>query len=109
MRLLAYERWMADAVAGRQAVVRTRRVLWTERYFGGPGIELLAAAMMSVVVGELIGIAGIVGLAVLTTVRVAAAALIGLAVVVLVLGAVRFAQAIRLGRAFRGSRPAGDQ
>jgi hypothetical protein len=105
MRLLAYERWMADAVAGRQSIVRSRRVLWTERTFGAPGIELLAAGMVSVVIGELIGIAGV---ALLATTRPAASAIICLGVVVMLFGAVRFAQAAQAGRAFRRNRPMGD-
>lgn len=105
MKLLPYERWMADAVAGRQSVVRSRRVRWTEQTFGAPGIALLAAGMMSIVAGELIGIAGV---ALLATARVVAVAVVGLAIMMMLFGALRLAQAGRAGRAFRRDLPPAD-
>lgn len=98
MRLIGYERWMADAVARRQAEVRSPRVLAAERRFGERGVALLAAGMASVVVAELVAIVGVILLAMTRTPGVV---LLALAIAVLLIGAVRIGQALSAGRSAR--------
>jgi hypothetical protein len=98
MTMLPYERWMADAVARRQLVVRTERVQRFERNYGPGGVALLAAGMSSVVLGELIGL---IGIALLRLTAPVGLALIGVAALLIGFSLVRFGQGRRAGRAFR--------
>jgi hypothetical protein len=91
---------MADAVLRRQAVVRSTRVIRVEASYGPDGVKLLAAAMATVVAGELVGLAGAALLAVSTKVGWV---LIGVGASLVVISSIRFAQAARAGREFRNS------
>ncbi len=98
MKLVGYERWMADAVARRQAIVRSPRVLAAERRFGARGVALLAAGMASIVLAELIAIVGVV---VVAMTRTPGVVLLALAIAVLAIGAVRIGQGVSAGRSAR--------
>jgi hypothetical protein len=101
MTMLPHERWMADAVARRQSVVRSDRVQRIEAKFGPGGVAYLAAAMSSVVLGELIGL---VGIALLRVSAPVALALIAVGALLLGFSLVRFVQGRQAGRAFRLAR-----
>jgi hypothetical protein len=100
VRLIGHERVLADAVVRRQAEVRSARVIRIEARFGPAGVRLLAAAMATVVAGELIGI---VGAAVLIGSITAGWVLIGVGAVLVALSSIRFVQAGRAGRDYRRS------
>jgi hypothetical protein len=98
VKLVAHERLLADAVVRRQAEIRSARVIRIEAKFGPAGVRLLAAAMATVVAGELVGL---VGAAVLALSMTAGWVLIGVGAALVAVSSIRFGQARRAGRDFR--------
>jgi hypothetical protein len=54
VRLLPHERWLATAVAERQQIVRSARVIRVEQTYGSDGVTLLSAGLATFVPAELL-------------------------------------------------------
>jgi hypothetical protein len=104
LTFMPHERWFVALVERRQRDHRTGSVVRIETKYGPHGVALMAAGLFTMVPGELIAALGLALL--LFSGSASALGLTGLALLVLgigviVVGAVRLAQAIPAGRAFR--------
>jgi hypothetical protein len=102
-RLLAHERWLAGLVTRRHAQRRTPAVLRTEARFGTLGVNLLAAALADVLLGQVLVLFGLVLLVILGTDSALAEIGVGLGLVVIVVSWLRVRQGLAEGRMFRGT------
>jgi len=107
-RLLPQERWFASLILERQRTHRTPDILRMEQNYGPEGIALWAAAVITVLPGQLIAVSGIAfmlasgGGGNLLTLGYS---LDGFGAILILLGSIRTFQGIREGRAFRDGRP----
>jgi hypothetical protein len=102
--LLGHERWLAALVRQRQAERRTASVLRTESRYGPAGIDLLAAALTDVLLGQ-VGV--LLGLGLLALKGGSLAPMLGwvslgLGVIIVAASSVRFGQGVAAGREHRG-------
>jgi hypothetical protein len=107
---MPYERWFVALVQRRQLDHRTGSVVRAETNFGPDGVALMAAGLFTMLPGEVAIVTGVTILLSSSTSALAATgiALVALGIGVIAAGAVRLAQAVPVGRAFRSRSDEAD-